>query len=58
MTITILDFSTAKVFIENVPDNLFDFEADAVLEHFSRRLDIRETDCQYIMGDLDIVDNR
>jgi len=58
MTITILDFSTARVFIENVPEKLMDCEADTVLEHFSRRLDIRETDCQYIIGNLDIVDNR
>lgn len=58
MTIAILDFSTARVFIENVPDNLIDCEADAVLKHFARRLDIREADCQFIMGDLDIVDNR
>lgn len=58
MTITILDFSTARVFIEIVPEHLIDWEADAVLMHFARRLDIREADCQYMMGDLDIVDNR
>lgn len=58
MTIAILDFSTARVFIENVPEHLVDWEADAVLMHFARRLDIREADCQYIMGDLDIVDSR
>lgn len=58
MTIAILDFSTARLFIENVPEHLIDWAADALLMHFARRLDIREADCQYMVGDLEIVDNR
>jgi len=52
--ITILDFSTATVYIRILPEELENAQAEDVLYHFCEELDIRADDCQYMVGDLTI----
>lgn len=50
--IVILDFSTAIVYIREVPEVLEDSQAEDVIEYFESVLKIRANDCQYMMGEL------
>lgn len=52
--ICILDFSTAIVYIKEIPQHLQGEQAEDVMEYFADELDIRESDCEYMMGDLTI----
>lgn len=52
--IVILDFSTAIVHIKNIPEHLKEEQSEDVMNYFCEELDIRESDCQYMVGDLTI----
>lgn len=52
--IVILDFSTAIVYVRDVPQRLAKAQIETVMKYFCKELDIRESDTQYMMGDLTI----
>ncbi len=65
MNITILDFSTATVYIKQVPESIQELQSDEIMEHFATELNIREKDCQYMIieennfeSDFDITANQ
>ena len=51
-TIIVLDFTSAKVFVEKIPKKLQGLQGDEILE----ALDYDEGNCQYMIvdGDIDI----
>lgn len=55
--IVILDFSTAIVYIREVPEQLKKAQSEDVLTFFCEQLNIRENETQYMVGDLEINQN-
>lgn len=51
MKITILDFSTAKVFIFPYDENIYDNAEDFFESAYCTEREIRETNCQYMVSD-------
>jgi hypothetical protein len=51
MKITILDFSTAEVFIFPYDENIYDNAEDFFESAYCTERGIRETNCQYMVSD-------
>lgn len=53
--ITILDFSTGIVYIRELPEHLLEAQIEDIMDYFCELLNISESDCEYMVGDL-IID--